>query len=577
MKFRKSIIAALCGAVAFASCSDKMDYREVSVYDEDYVKTTFSRTGGLISQIYTYLESDFGNYNGAVMGSATDESVYTRTGNSVQGFYNGAWGPTNNLDGGRWSKCWAGISYANLFLDEFNNEKFLEYQTDLNYKAEMFQYNNFKFEARALRAYYYFELVRMFGDVPLKTTSLDAASSNALPRVPADEIFKFIDDECVAIKDSIVKDYAKIADENGISMILDGKVESGRVNNLFVLALRARAALYHASPLFNPNNDKELWRKAVEANQELIVACTTRGMKLNADYSALFGTDNWSNAIECIFVRRNISASNNFEKYNFPLGMGNANGANCPTQNLVDAYEMKNGKAIDEEGSGYDAQNPYADRDNRLSYTVAVNGEMWPSSNTNALQTYIGGMHHGSAVSYGTNTGYYLKKYVNNSTIISGSQENSFRHHWVIFRLGEFYLNYAEAILNYTGSGYDKSNYKWTAAEALNVVRKRAGQPDVAEGLDFEHFKQKYENERFVELAFEGHRFYDVRRWKEANKYFTSIRKMDIVKNEDDTFTYTPGVLETRQWSDNMYLFPLSQSEILKSGGSLVQTTGWAK
>lgn len=565
-----------------------MNYREISVYDENYVKTTFSRTGGLISQMYTYLESDFGNYSGALLASATDESVYTRSSNDIQAFNNGAWGPTKNLDAGRWGKCWTGISYANLFLDEFNNELFLDYRTDLNYKAEMFQYHNFQFEARALRAYYYFELVRMFGDIPLKTTSMSADEANALTRVPADSIFKFIDDECVAIKDTIVQDYNKIVDENGISMSL-GKVETGRVNNLFVLALRARAAMYHASPLFSEGKTetekKELWKAAVQANQDLISACSLRSMKLVADYSSLFSVDNWQDAVECIFVRRNISASNNFEKYNFPLGMENAIGANCPTQNLVDAYECTDGLST-AESPLYDAAKPYANRDARLALTIAVNGEAWPSSNPNALETYVGGRHQADGVNYGTTTGYYLKKYVNNSTIIGGASANSFRHHWVIFRLGEFYLNYAEAILNYTGSGYENGGFKWTAAEALNIVRKRAGQPNIAEGLDLATFTKKYENERFVELAFEGHRFYDVRRWKKAPEYFTTINKMTITKTADAVldedgkevspaeFKYKPEVLETRIWKDCQYLFPLAQSEILKSV-NLTQNPGW--
>ena len=87
-------------------------------------------------------------------------------------------------------------------------------------------------------------------------------------------------------------------------------------------------------------------------------------------------------------------------------------------------------------------------------------------------------------------------------------------------------------------------------------------------------FKKKYENERFVELAFEGHRFFDVRRWKEAPEYFKNIRKMTITKSGDD-LTFTPGTLETRQWDDKMYLFPIPQSEIQKSGGALTQNTGW--
>ena len=94
-------------------------------------------------------------------------------------------------------------------------------------------------------------------------------------------------------------------------------------------------------------------------------------------------------------------------------------------------------------------------------------------------------------------------------------------------------------------------------------------------GLSAADFKAAYEKERFVELAFEGHRFFDVRRWKEADKYFTNIRGLEITKNADGSFTETPKTVQTRQWNDKMYLFPIPQSEIMKSGGVLTQNPGW--
>ncbi len=138
------------------------------------------------------------------------------------------------------------------------------------------------------------------------------------------------------------------------------------------------------------------------------------------------------------------------------------------------------------------------------------------------------------------------------------------------------YLNLAEAMLNYLGDGYAKApdlNLNMSAAEAINIVRTRAGQPNIAEGLGFEDFKKKYENERFVELAFEGHRFFDVRRWKEAPSYLVNIMKMDI-KKDGDNVIYNRKNLETRQWDDKMYFFPIPQSEIQKSG-ALTQNPGW--
>lgn len=545
----KNIWSLVAAAVVLVSCGDKMDYKEYSVYDEDYVKTTFARSAGLVTSAYNDLDYDFGNYSGALLASATDEAVYSHSGNAIEKFYDGGWSASSNNDASLWTKCWRGISYANLFLDKFKDETFEDYILDLDYKAEIHQYQNLQYEARFLRAYYYFLLVRSFGGVPLITANLDANEANTQPRVSSDEIFQFIISECAAIQDLIVKDYSDLG-----NLQLKSKNETGRANNLAVLALKARAALYYASPLFNANNDKERWHQAALANKELIDECKSRGMKLTADYGSLFQKDNWQNSEECIFVRRIVSASNSFEKYNFPIGLENAGGGNCPTQNLVEAYEPG---------------------DIRLEATVAQNGEQWPN---NTLETFIGGAN-GQPIAYATPTGYYLKKYVNKSLTIGASNATTERHHWVTFRLGEFYLNYAEAMLNYTGGGYETaSGLSMTAAQAVNVVRTRAKLANIATDLSASQFAERLENERFVELAFEGHRFYDLRRWKKAGdaKYRT-IKTMQITKNADGTFNYNVQTdAQTRSyWDDKMYLFPIAQSEILKSGGALTQNPGW--
>ena len=545
----KNIWSLVAAAVVLVSCGDKMDYKEYSVYDEDYVKTTFARSAGLVTSAYNDLDYDFGNYSGALLASATDEAVYSHSGNAIEKFYDGGWSASSNNDASLWTKCWRGISYANLFLDKFKDETFEDYFLDLDYKAEIHQYQNLQYEARFLRAYYYFLLVRSFGGVPLITANLDANEANTQPRVSSDEIFQFIISECAAIQDLIVKDYSDLG-----NLQLKSKNETGRANNLAVLALKARAALYYASPLFNAGNDKERWHQAAIANKELIDECKGRGMKLTSDYGSLFQKDNWQNSEECIFVRRIVSASNTFEKYNFPIGLENAGGGNCPTQNLVEAYE---------EG------------DIRLEATVAQNGEQWPN---NTLETFIGGAN-GQPIAYATPTGYYLKKYVNKSLTIGASNATTERHHWVTFRLGEFYLNYAEAMLNYTGGGYETaSGLSMTAAQAVNVVRTRAKLANIATDLSASQFAERLENERFVELAFEGHRFYDLRRWKKAGdaKYRT-IKIMQITKNADGTFNYNVQTdAQTRSyWDDKMYLFPIAQSEILKSGGALTQNPGW--
>ena len=567
MKLKNIVLATALGATALTSCSDKMNYKEYNGYDAEYIQKMFSRVGGLMTYIYKDFDSDFGSYSGAVLGSATDESVYSHPGNVIEDFYNGSWSPTN-AKSTIWSQAWDGITYCNLVLDQFSNLTFPEYTLDIHYKEEMNQYKNYEYEARFARAYFYFELVRQYKNVPLKLHDMDADAANKLPQASSDEIFQFIDSECADIQDKIVKDYTAVG--------FPSTAETGRAGKLAVMALRARAALYHASPLFNTNNDKNLWFTAAQLCQDVLVEAQNEGKQLAKDYSKLFLADGMKDVDtqkEFIFGSRSLTANNSFEKYNFPIGMENAGGGNCPTQNLVDAFEMTNGKAIDEPGSGYDPQNPYANRDKRLALIVARNGEQWPNSAKAPLETYVGGANS-SSVTYGTPTGYYLKKYVNPTLVIGNTNPGTAAHIWVIFRLAEFYLDYAEAVLNYTGDGYTKPNgLSRTAAQAINMVRKRAGQPDIATGLSFEQFKKKYENERFVELAFEGHRFFDLRRWKNAPEYLKTIRKMTITKADDGTLTFTPGVLETRTWENKWYLFPFPQKDVLNCG--YTQNTGW--
>lgn len=573
MKLKKIIYGIACLAV-LGSCSDEMNYHEYNDYDKDYVTLNFGNVGGLMTTIYRDLDSDFGNYSGAVLGSATDEAEYAYTGNQIADFYNGAWSATN-AKSSMWTSCYRGIANCNLFLEEFTGLTFPELAQNSDYPQQMFRYNNYQYEARFLRAYFYFNLARQYGDVPFTDKTLNTSEVNTLSRTPVQEIFKYIISECDAIKDKIIADYTDLGD----MALPTESAENGRANRMTVLALKARAALYAASPLFNPNNDKELWHQAAIANKELLDAAKEAGMKLATNYESLFGAENWSASdpySEVIFLRRTDKDGNNsFEKYNFPVGVEGGQGGNCPTQTLVDAYEMQaTGKRYDETGSGYDSKNPYVGRDPRFGATVAKNGDKkWPNYNTKELQTYEGGLN-GQPLAGATPTGYYLKKYCNAAIDLRPNKMNKLRHSWVTYRLGEFYLNYAEAVFKYLGNAYaTSSEFPMSAAEAVSQTRRRSSMSDIPLDLGAEEFWKKYQNERMVELAFEGHRFWDVRRWKEGDKYFKSIDEMKITKNEDGTFTYTRNTV-SRIWEDKMYFFPIPQTEIMKNP-NLTQNQGW--
>lgn len=566
----------LCGVLclgALSACSEEMDYHEYNNYDEDFVKLNFGNVGGLITNIYSDLDTDFGSYSGAVLGAATDEAEYAYSGGAIETFYNGTWSPVNT-PAGAWRSCYRAISNCNLYLERFTGLTFPELEMNADYKPQMYRYNNYRYEVRCLRAYYYFLLMRQYGDVPFSDHVLTADESNALPRTPAQDIFDYIIAECDAVKDSIIADYANLPADVALPA---ESPETGRVNRLTVLALKARAALYAASPLFNPTGDKELWHRAALANKELLDAADAAKMKLIDDYAKLWTKNNYKDATsEIIFGRRADRESSGMETSNFPAGLENCKGGNCPTQNLVDAYEMADGKPWDQ-SAFYDPANPYANRDPRLAATIAVNGETgWPAWNEAPLETFQGGAN-GEPVNGGTPTGYYLKKYCQGDIDPrSNSTNKSAYHTWITFRLGEFYLNYAEAVFRYLGSADATSaEFPLSAREAASRTRARksVNMPPFPTGMSNDEFWTKYKNERMVELAFEGHRFWDVRRWKEADKYFRSITEMKITRQADGTFAYTRKEV-ARQWDDKMYFFPIPQADKLKNP-NLGQNPGW--
>lgn len=572
MKLKNIILSVLLLALVSTSCSDQMNYQEYNDYGKDFVTLNFGNVGGLMTTIYLDIDTDFGNFDGALLGSATDESQYAYSGNQIEDFYNGAWSPTN-AKSSTWGSSYRGIANCNLFLEEFTDLTFPELQLNSDYPQQMFRYNNYKWEVRFLRAYFYFNLVRQYGDVPFTDRLLTAEETNELERRPAQEIFDFIINECDAVKDEIIADYRNLGD-----MALPAEpAETGRVDRLTVLALKARTALYAASPLFNKDNNQELWYRAAKANKELLDAAENAKMKLLPDYAELWSRDNYADVSEIIFGRRANRTTNTLEANNFPIGLEGTKGGNCPTQTLVDAYEMQaTGLRPDETGSGYDPANPYEGRDPRFALTIAKNGdEKWPNWNSTPLQTYQGGIN-GEPKDGGTPTSYYLKKYLQAAVDTRPSTSNAFYHTWITYRLGEFYLNYAEAVFRYLGTPYaTSSEFPMSAAEAASQTRNRVKMPGIPMGLSNDAFWDKYKNERMVELAFEGHRFWDVRRWKEADKHFKSIDQMKITQNSDGSFNYERKTVN-RLWDDKMYFFPIPQSEIMKNP-NLTQNPGWDK
>ena len=560
MKIKNIIIGSFL-LLSASACKDNMDYNEFVSYNQEQVFSSFDRTRNFVTNVYSYLDYDFGNYGGAMLASATDEADYVWTSSSIHDFYNGAWSASNPKSD-MWSSMYAGIRAANFFLEASLGQTYSDFKYNKDYNEQMERFSRYQDEVRFLRAYFYFNLVRQYGDVPFTTDVLTEKEANAISRTSADQVFDFIVSECDDIVNSLPSSYDDLT-----------YTETGRISRAAVLALKARTLLYKASPLFNTENSSEIWKEAALANKAVIDSCIEYGITLGA-YTDLWGTESY-NASEMILVRR-VGDLNYLESNNFPVGVEGGNSGNCPSQNLVDAYEMKaTGMVWNETGSGYDPNNPYAGRDPRFGMTIAKNGDLgWPGYNTNELQTFVGGLN-GAPLSGATQTGYYLKKYLDSSVDLRPNVSNSKRHSWITYRLGEFYLNYAEAVFNYLGAAdATDSDFPVSAAEAVNVIRQRSGvgMPALPAGLSNTDFAARYENERMVELAFEGHRFWDIRRWKEGAK-FSSITSMKIVKTGDDSYSYT-RVEMIRSWNDKMYFFPIPDSEIRKNP-NLTQNAGW--
>ena len=556
MKLKNICFGIVC-TVALVGCTDKMDYHEYTNYGKEYVFSDFGRTAAFVNNIYSYLDYDL--LGTTSLASACDEAEMALNYSNVLDYTNGNWTALNPKS--QWN-YYTPIRAANYFLENGLNLEFSDLILNQDYEAQMKRYGRYQYEVRLLRAYYYFLLVRAYGDVPFTTKVLTEAEANSLERTPASQVFDFIISECDAVAPQLPVDYSKLDNDAAGGT----NPEAGRVTRGAALALKARASLYCASKLFNDSENRDLYKRAATASLDVINYCGENNITLGK-YTDLWGADHWK-ASEMIFVRR-VGDTDDPERTNFPIGMENAKSGNCPTQTLVDAYEMKNGGEPNQ-------KDPYTGRDPRFAMTIAVNGDKWPNTNPNPLEIYTGG-RDAAPVPYATPTGYYVKKYVDGATDISASTSSGGkRHSWITFRLGEFLLNYAEATFKYFGSADIKdAELTMTAREAVNKVRKRTGvdMPDFPEGMSSSDFWSRYKNERMVELAFEGHRFWDVRRWKEGG--FTSIGRMLITKNSDDSFTYTRSI-KALVWDDKMYFYPIPDSEIRKNP-NLKQNPGWDK
>ena len=543
-----------------------LDYNELDQYNKDQMLMEFSRVKSLLTNVYSYLPTDFSSVNGAMRASASDDAEHVWEVSDIQKFNDGSWSPLTILDD-QWNNMYSGIRIANFFLKETDGLTFDLIKYNVDYPELMKQFAYYPYEARFLRAFYYFELIKRYGSVPLITTLLTQEEADKVTPSPFNTIVDFIVSECDTASKYLPVGYSGLPAS-----------ETGRATKGAAMALKARTLLYAASPFHNPTpavNDPK-WIAAAKASKELIDLLGSNYLPLE-DYSKIV---NNLTSKELIFERRQ-GEDRAFEEANTAIGFEGGNTGTCPTQNLVDAYEMKaTGLGIKEAGSGYNATDPYATsgptaRDPRLAMTILYNGALWKSTQT--VQTWYGGLNAPPALN-ATKTGYYLKKYMIESISLNPENPSTAIHVWVLFRYGEILLNYAEAMNEVYGpEGLGSAPLdNLTALQAVNIVRARPGveMPPFPTGMSQNAFRDKLRNERRVELAFEDHRFWDIRRWK-IGPFTTNIRGIDLTRDPvTKEITYTLKVVETRVWDDKMYLYPIPQSELFINN-NLEQNPGW--
>ncbi|WP_316827968.1 RagB/SusD family nutrient uptake outer membrane protein [Pedobacter miscanthi] len=537
----KKYFAIICLLFAFG-CSKKFEAEPLDRITGDLIFDPLDKNADYAKQFlngtYLLLPDWYNRIDGSFLDAGTDDAVPSRIGTQAE-FYRTGRISSTNLPDDVWSRNYLGIRRANLFLSKVD-----VVPTTAVLKTQ------FKAEARFLRAYFYFELVKRWGGVPLIGDQVFALNDDInIPRNTLDECYAYIVTELDAIKSSLLP-YA----------ISDG--DWGRANIGAAMALKSRVLLYAASPLSNPTNNIQKWTLAAQAAADV----KALGYTLVTDWVANF---NATKNTEFIFIKQN-ALNTNIEINNGPIGYLQGVGLTSPSQNLVDAFLMLDGKAISDAGSTYDANNPYLNRDPRLTATIMHNGKNWLGR---PVETFEGGQDKPGGNRTQTRTGYYLRKFM--GKFETSTTYSNQAHHVILLRYAEILLNHAEALNESGGAVADIVNN-------LVLIRKRAGILPGSNNLyglsltlNKDELRKIIQNERRIELAFEEHRTWDLRRWKLAETELNKpVRGVQVVKN-GAAFSYTYFNAANAVFDAKMYWYPIPQAEIL-ANNKMVQNPGWS-
>lgn len=563
-RHNKTLIFLSVMFITLAGCSDFLDTRVDTFTTPDRVETKYNTLWAFANSFYTPLQSGFSIMDDNMFASASDEAQQTAAISEVSYFNKGTVNENVNPLSYLYGSYYEGIRAAHFFLDYAKDgEAFLALNRDtsgianienrISYEKDVRSLRWYRAEAKIAIAYYYSELIKMYGGVPLVTTIMDNdPNKGRIPKSSYDDVVEYIVELIDTELGNLQVDWSTHSD-NVAS-------RAGRFDKATALAIKARTLLYAASPRNNPENKKDKWIKAAKAAHDLILF-KNYTMPANRNYGAYFsGVGALDNAESIYLIRK--TPTNSLETANYPISTPGGNSGITPTENLVSSYEYIGPS---------DPSDPYYNRDPRLAATVVVNGSTW---NNRIIDQAPGGSDDMSKANT-SRTGYYLKKFLTDN--LNLQQGGTAQHLWIVYRYAEVLLNYAEAMNEAYGPDEIPGGFILSARQALTQVRNSASTalPEVTT-TDPVEFRKAVKHERRVELAFEDHRYWDLVRWGDAVTVLNKpVQGRMISKDLNGVFVYQIVDVASRKFMERNYYLPFSRAEVVNSKGTLIQNNGY--
>ena len=588
-KYSIFALALAMGAMTLTSCEDAfgnfLDKQPSNELTKAEVLGSFTLLEQNHNDTYNFLLHGANRINNSWLDAATDlaESSIgtsgTRTSFNIGNYYGG--GGAAELTS-VWESRYRGIRKCNITINTLEAEN-ADKLRPADLSVELFQTRkaNFIAEARFLRAYFYWELFLRYGPVPMVTTELDPNGDLMTGYTERPDLKTFMDFLFKEVKEceAGLKTYAETSDET----------YAGEVNQPTARALYVRMMLYMASPRFSAQSGIT-WQQAADAAKDFLAdygdnyRLETRTNGGVAAYNNAWLLNSYADKNpEVIFFRNDVGIGWSGISTDTPVGEGGQGGL-CPSQNLVDMYDMEDGSApftqYDATGapvyvngkptvnaeSGYTDQNMWKNRDPRFAASVLYQGSEW---NGRSINVIYGQSDNPIGNQNVTPTGYYVRKYIP-ETILSSNHSGTAKRLWRIFTYSEILLSYAEAL-----NEADYAGNKALVCNLLDQIRHRGGiignvanRADLNSQTAMRNFIHK---ERTIELAFEEHRWWDVRRWNVAGEALgRDIYGIDVAADG----TITRKVAQQRKWQDKFYLYPIPEAEVWKIGQDF-QNEGW--